>query len=470
MKRIVLTVLAAAAFLAVTSIAYGQASVPNLVNFQGLLTDTAGNPVSDGTYGVNFLLYDIPAGGVSLWTEATSQTTSGGVFTHQLGSISTLPQSLFQDYDSLFLEIVVNGEIIAPRTLLTSTPYTRLANNLEVRNSANDTVVVRTIPSEQGISTYGSDGLRKIRLWSSTDYGVSYLYDSDGGLTARLSGNSSSGGELNLYQEDGTSGANLLGGSTANGATLSMYSAAGSPTISLDADLTGTGAAVLPSDAISDFEIDDEPGVASDTAYAITSLFLSGAPQNISSRTITVPTSGYVLVIGTCQATVTHTTATLSNAFFGTSDVSVSFPPNQDVFVQIDDGLPSGNYYYAITVHGLYSVNAGANTFYFVADEGTGSWSVADIQFTLAFFPTAYGIVNPTLATGEAATTEEGFSLQSALTAADIAAEQAEAASFNSARLEKEMAEIKAQRAELEARISKLEKEIDRENPAPGVE
>lgn len=469
MKRMASAMLSLFVVFAAASLAYGQASVPNLINFQGFLTDTAGAPVSDGSHGVDFRIYTALSGGSLLWTELTTQTTSNGVFTHQLGSITALSQTLFQDYDSLFLEITIEGEIISPRTLLTSTPYTRLANNLEVRNTANDTVVVRTIPSDQGISAYGSDGLRKIRLWSSSDYGISYLYDPDGDLTVRLSGNPSSGGELNLYQEDGTSGATLRGGSTANGATLSMYSAAGSQTILLDADLTGTSAAVLPADAISDLEIDDEPGVASET-LSVGFISLSGATQNIRLRTINSPTSGYVLVIGTCQASIGHTNGTSSTATFGVSTASLTFPPNQDVLAQISSAAPSGTYILPITVHGLFTTAGGGDTYYFVGDEATGSWTINDIQFTTVFFPTAYGTVSPTVAVAGPGIPDAEATQVPAVSEADIAAEQAEAASFNSARLERELAEIKAQRAELEARIQRLEKQVDQTGPTQEIE
>ncbi|OGC92093.1 MAG: hypothetical protein A2142_06030 [candidate division Zixibacteria bacterium RBG_16_48_11] len=482
MKKIASAVLALFVLGLAASVAFGQASVPNLINFQGRLADTSGVPIADGPHNLTFAIYSLLSGGSTLWSEAASVTTKDGVFTHQLGSVAAFSQTLFQSYDSLYLEITVEGEIISPRTLLTSVPYTRLSNNLEVRSTANDTVVVRSIPSDRGLSSYGTDGTTKMRLWCNGLYGIIYLYDdANSDQTVRLAGNSSSGGELNLYQEDATAGVNLRGGSTVNGATLSMYSAAGSPTISLDADLTGTSAAVLPADAISDLEIADEPGVASNAnsdgvAIASTALAI------ILSRTITVPAAGYVLVLGTTQFEVTHVTGTSDTYNIGVSGSSTALPVNQDLFTTVIAALPTGTYQKVVSPHGLFVVPAGANTFYLLGEK-VASTSVNatafDSQLSLVYFPTAYGTVVGTFQNSaseqddgaiDAPDRERAASMRQHLTDEAVSAEQAEAASFNSARLEKELAEIKAQRAELEARIQRLEKQVDQTGPTQEIE
>ena len=472
MKRIASAVLVLFVLLTVTSLVYGQVSVPNLVNFQGRLTDTSGVPVADGAYGVTFRLYTAPSGGSLAWAETSLVTTSNGVFTHQLGSANTLSSTFFQNYDSLFLEIVVGGETIAPRSRLTSSPYSRLSNGLEVWDDGNDTMVITTIPSTSRISTYGNGGAERFRLHGN-NWAQLLMYDNNpsSDLTVALHANFNAGGQLDLNQEDGTSGAILRGGSTTNGSTLTMRDSSGVTTVSLDADLIGTGAAVLPADAISDLEILDEPGVASD--HLIGPIVSASGYTTIASRTLTAPTSGYVLVIATCEAQVSHVASVLTSANFGVSTSSASLPGHQDFELSISAAEEqSGNWDIPVTVHGLFTVTAGATSFYFLIDKNTasGTFTINDVQLSLAFFPTAYGTVNPTLATGEAVSAEEGLSQRSALTVADIAAEQAEAASFNSARLEKELAEIKAQRAELEARIQRLEKQVDQTGPTQEIE
>jgi hypothetical protein len=46
-----------------------QADVPQLINYQGRLTDGSGVPVADGTYEVIFTIYDAAVAGNSRWTE-----------------------------------------------------------------------------------------------------------------------------------------------------------------------------------------------------------------------------------------------------------------------------------------------------------------------------------------------------------------------------------------------------------------
>jgi len=457
MKKYVLTVVAIfISFGLLTLDVFAQSSVPNLINFQGRLTDASGNPVTDGAHAVTFRLFDVPSGGTALWTEAATPTTSGGLFTHLLGSIIPLPPTLLQDYDSLYLEIVADGQTITPRTRLASVAYSRLSGGLEIKDDNSGTVTLRTNPLGT-ISIYeDTDGEYRVALGSGTG-GELYLLggSAPSNVTVQLDANVSTGGTLLLNQEDGTAGVTLSGGSTVNGSTLFMRNAAGASTISLDADLTGTGAVLLPTDAISDFEIVDEPGVASDTGAGF--LSLTGGVQTLLSRTITAPTSGYALVIGTVAVGFPHINGTSDQGRFGVSDAAGSFPSNQDVFARIDGDVPSGIFYQAVTVHSLFAIGSGANTFYLLGEEIFGAVSVSDRQLTVIFFPTAYGIVYEPLAGASNNLSEENLPKVSTLTPQDIAAEQAEAEVFNKARKEKEQAKMLELINQLQARIQKLE-------------
>ncbi len=67
-----------------------SAPVTTQIAYQGILTDNAGNPVSDGEHTLEFDLYADSAGGSSLWTETKKVTTKGGMFSHMLGSVTSL--------------------------------------------------------------------------------------------------------------------------------------------------------------------------------------------------------------------------------------------------------------------------------------------------------------------------------------------------------------------------------------------
>ena len=82
------------------------AQTPSTLGYQGYLTDTAGNAVSDGTYSVIFSLYTADSGGSALWTETQNVTTSGGVFTATLGSGTAITLPFTAQY---YLGISVSG-------------------------------------------------------------------------------------------------------------------------------------------------------------------------------------------------------------------------------------------------------------------------------------------------------------------------------------------------------------------------
>ena len=49
-------------------VASSMAQIPRLVSFQGVLSDTLGNPKPDGSYSITFRLYNGASGGSALWT------------------------------------------------------------------------------------------------------------------------------------------------------------------------------------------------------------------------------------------------------------------------------------------------------------------------------------------------------------------------------------------------------------------
>jgi hypothetical protein len=97
-------------------------AVPPLINYQGMLSDTTGNPVADGQYSMTFKLYSVLTGGTVLWSEAQSVQVNGGVYHVQLGTNPAFPTTLF-DNDDLFLEVIITGETLTPRQQVTSTAF-----------------------------------------------------------------------------------------------------------------------------------------------------------------------------------------------------------------------------------------------------------------------------------------------------------------------------------------------------------
>jgi hypothetical protein len=100
------------------------AAVPQLINFQGILRDGGGNPVANGSYSVQFTIYDAASGGTNLWTETQSVTTVNGLFTVLLGSGPIpLNYSIFND-STRWLGVKVGADPeMTPRQRISSVGY-----------------------------------------------------------------------------------------------------------------------------------------------------------------------------------------------------------------------------------------------------------------------------------------------------------------------------------------------------------
>jgi len=171
--------------------------VPHLINYQGRLLGDTGAPIK-GSVDITFSIYDNPSGGSLIWGPETHNDVqvADGYFDVLLGESIPLSQNYFIGDDSIYLEVVVNGEALSPRQRIASVAYAIVANTLvpgaeiEGEPAAWDGGVLRTnmtgfYPSGKamwgstatGSAVYGEattgDGLRG---YSETGYAV-YGYD-----------------------------------------------------------------------------------------------------------------------------------------------------------------------------------------------------------------------------------------------------------------------------------------------------
>lgn len=124
-----LKLVAGAVLLAVAAPVF--ASVPNLMNFQGVLKDGSGNPVANGSYTVTFNIYPTPTGGTVLWTEAQSVITTAGLFAVILGSTNPVPDSVFKD-TTRYLGVAVSPDPeMLPRQRLVTVGYSFRVNSVD---------------------------------------------------------------------------------------------------------------------------------------------------------------------------------------------------------------------------------------------------------------------------------------------------------------------------------------------------
>ena len=95
-----------------------RAQTPRSLSYQGVLTDTSGNPKPDASYTLTFRLYLSLTGGSPVWTETQSLQTKRGLFAASLGSVTQFPPSLNFSVQ-YWMSIQVGSEAeMSPRILL----------------------------------------------------------------------------------------------------------------------------------------------------------------------------------------------------------------------------------------------------------------------------------------------------------------------------------------------------------------
>jgi len=324
MPQFLLTVLLLVVFAVNVS-----AEAPGMMNYQGRLTDNAGEPVADVPHDITFRIYDETS--TVLWEESHVITTTDGFFSVQLGSNgSPLTPDIF-DHAECWLGITVGADPeITPRTRLNTMPYAFRTAHVQALDIAN----------EAGVAAF-------------------------------------------------------------SGPNYPMYLA--------------------------------------DSAYTV-----------VCSLTISCPAEGYVMAVAHSRiATLPqHNAGTNSYATVGISDVPTSFPGNQDLDFQIDGAAPSGVYSFPFGLTSMFTVNsAGSYTYYYLGFEYSGQISLADIQFNLVYFPTAYGTVDPV---------PDPIPVASAIIDIGDASQPdaiTEAEAFDAASLRRELADLKSRIEEVERQI-----------------
>jgi len=105
--------------------AVASASVPSQINFQGMLTDTSGNPIDRTIDRMVFSIYADSVAGTSLWNESHSSVqVTDGLFRVILGSSNPIPSSLFNgSVRWISFMAYPDAQDLSPRQPLVTVPY-----------------------------------------------------------------------------------------------------------------------------------------------------------------------------------------------------------------------------------------------------------------------------------------------------------------------------------------------------------
>jgi len=123
-RLIVLLIILTAGYSQVGNFSFTSVrSAPRVLNYQGYLTDTLGNPINNGSLAMTFKIYDASTGGNELWSESQTVDVAQGIFQVVLGSSNPIPDSVFTGGTDRWLELIVDGNILSPRTRIVAVGY-----------------------------------------------------------------------------------------------------------------------------------------------------------------------------------------------------------------------------------------------------------------------------------------------------------------------------------------------------------
>ncbi|KPL05660.1 hypothetical protein AMJ85_11345, partial [candidate division BRC1 bacterium SM23_51] len=104
---------------------------PDTITYQGSLLNSLGGPVTNGTYQMQFKIFDAASGGASRWQETDNVQVTRGLFSTTLGD-GTPFGGLFLTYSDLWLEVTIDvdrsgtfegDEVFSPRQNVTGVPW-----------------------------------------------------------------------------------------------------------------------------------------------------------------------------------------------------------------------------------------------------------------------------------------------------------------------------------------------------------
>lgn len=223
--------------LSLFAAAVSFAAVPQLINYQGTLTNPSGSPL-DTTVSLSFTLYDAAVGGASLWTEVhPTVVATDGLFHATLGEVTVLPDSIL-NHTEVWLGVTAGGDSeMTPRTRVSSAAY---AYRVATLDGAKGGVITGDISLGRGQVRVGN--------WNFVSGDSNQVYGNYATISGKRNkstqnGNVISGGLDNVIDGDGllltdTGLLAAIGGGQNNRArgNFSVVSGGGGPTALTDSN------------------------------------------------------------------------------------------------------------------------------------------------------------------------------------------------------------------------------------------
>ena len=390
--------------ISVIFITIGKADVPGILKYQGTLTDTLGEPITDGTYFVRFIIWNDslstdPAN--ELWnSNIQTYLVLGGLLESTLGEspTPTISSDIFFGTGSLFLGITVGTEPeLRPRIKLATAPFA-----FKAALSDTATVALSVPPNSislQSLTKSSADSGQVIK-WSGSAWVAAPDETGIGNISSVTAGSGLTGG--------GNSG-DILVAIASNGIISGHISlnAVGSNQIAANAvglseiDNNAVGGQQIIDQSITGIDILDEPGLAQGRSATIIPLSKSTMTE-LTTVSMLTPTSGFVFVQG--RVTISLDSTTGSN--FGYMQIIVNSTGDTVSGMYSKVGASnypsSGQYSFNCTAQRTFFLTGGPQTFRleakYIAPSGNAEAKAIYPVLTAIFFPTSYGTVTPVAA------------------------------------------------------------------------
>ena len=296
------------------------AEIPQVISYQGKITDSGGTSVPDGSYTMRFRIMDGPTGANVLWDSGNRTiATSGGVFSVLLGE-SPQP-SLDLEFDQEYwLLVTFEGVNQTPRQPLASTGYAYMASGLvagtEVVGSVDTgamTALKVTNRAPTGF-TYGVYGVSS----STQGRGVCGHATATSGLVYGI-----------LGRCDSTLGYGVYGTATAtsgdtNGVYGVSFSSTGRGVLGIAASTTGAAFGVYGSSAsTSGRGVHGYAAATSGNAYGVYGESSSGQGVGVYAKATSTASGGSYAIYADGEFTGLYCVSHESDAIIGFADSGI---------------------------------------------------------------------------------------------------------------------------------------------------
>jgi len=270
-----------------------EAAVTKYINYQGKLTDSAGNPVADATYSVRFRLYNhatddagaacLPGVNACMWEETKNVSTTSGLFSTSLGDTTAFVDADLGNYDGttyyLAVKVAADSEM-TPRKRISGALYALNSDKLDglegssyarsdstyLVNSADANLTNEVVVSDlaANLTIQGDDAAARTVTLGQTGVFDDLIVIDAGNWTVDVTGNASFNGTLDSTNKLTVSagGAEFTGGIDNNSGGLTEAGAiSGATTIGASGNVTtSAGDFIVGTTGLSESTATDDSG------------------------------------------------------------------------------------------------------------------------------------------------------------------------------------------------------------------